>query len=83
MIRVSDAGPPEGDPVATWQPKLFPGLYPESTLRQSEMFPREERGAGRYTRPWLLLSRRSSRRMSARSHARMRGGRARRIAARR
>jgi hypothetical protein len=43
MIRVSDAGPPEGDPVATWQPKLFPGLYPESMLRQSEMFPREER----------------------------------------
>ena len=42
MIRVSDAGPPEGDPVATWQPKLFPGFYPESTLRQSEMFPREE-----------------------------------------
>jgi hypothetical protein len=42
-VRVCFAdGPPEGDPTATWQGMLYPGLYPESTLTQRDLFGRVE-----------------------------------------
>jgi hypothetical protein len=43
-VRVcfGDGDRPEGDPIATWQGKLFAGLYPESVAEQRDLFPRVE-----------------------------------------